>query len=709
MNFQSGLRLFLACLCLYPFGAVGGDKSIDRKAWVTRHNPVATHIDPQSPFTVGNGHFAMTADVTGLQSLPDVYFENGIPLETKARWAWHSRDNPQHYRLRDTDVVYSAYGRKVAFPTDMESAAGQWLRRNPHDLPLARIGLTLDGKPLSGADVAGVDQRLDMWQGLLESRYTLDGEAVAVHTFVHGERDIVAVSIVSKLLDSGRLGVTLAFPRGYLAEPKNTPRIDWSNDHEHTTQFIEKTQNYVLFLRQVDDHRHQVRVAWAGSASLVQTSTHTWRLAKSPSDEPGGDNRLEFSVEFIAAEKQPGASLSLKQIRSSSRRAWERFWRAGAAIDFSGSRDPRAAELERRIVLSQYLMAVQSRADIPSQETGLTSSSWYGKHHTEMAWWHTAHWILWGRSENAERVLDWYVATLDEARKTARERGLEGARWSKMVGPEGRESPGGNPLIIWNQPQVIHLAEMLYQSNRDPKILQRYSSLVEETAQALSSMLTWDEEGKRYSLEPPIWISQEIYAPGTVRNPGFELSYWRYGLDTAQRWRKRLGKEENTKWNQQLDRLAALPMADGKYVAVESIPDTFENIASREDHPTLLAPLGLLDDETVDPAAMKRTLHAVLESWNWKAKIWGWDYPMIAMTALRLGEPETALDVLLGDYPNNHYLANGHCPQRGAGLPVYLPANGAFLAATAMLVGYFETGGSDGEWKVRAEGFPAPP
>lgn len=118
----------------------------------------------------------------------------------------------------------------------------------------------------------------------------------------------------------------------------------------------------------------------------------------------------------------------------------------------------------------------------------------------------------------------------------------------------------------------------------------------------------------------------------------------------------------------------------------------------------MLAPYGLLNDETVDPDVMGRTLQAVLDTWDWDEKIWGWDYPMIAMTAVRLGEPEIALDILLRDAPHNRYLSNGHCPQEGAGLPVYLPANGAFLAATAMLVPYWETGGRNGEWRIRVDG-----
>ncbi len=165
-------------------------------------------------------------------------------------------------------------------------------------------------------------------------------------------------------------------------------------------------------------------------------------------------------------------------------------------------------------------------------------------------------------------------------------------------------------------------------------------------------------------------------------------------------------------------------MKDGLYVALGSHPDTFDNLDSRHDHPTMLAPLGLLPGKGVDTETMRRTLHAVLERWDFEAKIWGWDYPMIAMTAARLGEPEIAVDILLRNGPNNSYLNNGHCPQRsdvvrrpGGGpgrseIPAYLPANGALLAAVAMM-----TAGWDGApanrpapgfprdgWKVRHEG-----
>jgi hypothetical protein len=165
---------------------------------------------------------------------------------------------------------------------------------------------------------------------------------------------------------------------------------------------------------------------------------------------------------------------------------------------------------------------------------------------------------------------------------------------------------------------------------------------------------------------------------------------------------------------------------EGKYVALESHPDTWQNINSRHDHPEMLMPLGFLPGgPDVDRATMARTLDGIMQSWNWETKIWGWDYPMIAMTAARLGRPDMAMEILLRDGPNNRYFASGHCPQgsdeampknappraRKREIAAYLPANGAFLSAVALMVaGWdgckepFPEIPKDGSWTVRAEG-----
>ena len=119
-------------------------------------------------------------------------------------------------------------------------------------------------------------------------------------------------------------------------------------------------------------------------------------------------------------------------IKLSSVNEWEKFWKSGGAVDFSKCTDDRAFELERRVVLSQYLTKLQCTGNEPPQETGLTYNSWYGKPHLEMHWWHGVHFPLWGRAGLLEKSLPWYNKVYDNAKKIAERQGYDGVRWQKM-------------------------------------------------------------------------------------------------------------------------------------------------------------------------------------------------------------------------------------------------------------------------------------
>ena len=68
-------------------------RAIDRAALVRRHDPFIRKLDPLAPLSVGNGTFAFTADVTGLQTFPEEY-ESQMPLCTLAQWGWHTSPRP---------------------------------------------------------------------------------------------------------------------------------------------------------------------------------------------------------------------------------------------------------------------------------------------------------------------------------------------------------------------------------------------------------------------------------------------------------------------------------------------------------------------------------------------------------------------------------------------------------------------------------------
>jgi hypothetical protein len=436
---------------------------------------------------------------------------------------------------------------------------------------------------------------------------------------------------------------------------------------------------------------------------LAVEKPHTFLLV------PAGEaHRLEFVVAF--AQRAVGVSLptAVKTFAASARH-WQRFWGEGGVIELAASRDWRAPELERRIVLSQYLTAIQCAGSTPPQETGLTVNSWHGKFHLEMHWWHAAHFALWNRLPLLERSLAWYSKILPQARERARQQGYAGCRWPKMTGPEGRDSPSPiGPLLIWQQPHPIFFAELCYRARSDRATLARYRQIVLESAEFMASYAFLDAKAHRYVLGPPVIPAQENHPPRETWNPTFELAYWAWGLEVAQKWLERLGLPRSLKWDEVTKRLSPLPVLDGVYLAHENCPQTFTQ--RNYDHPSMLGTLGMLPGDGVDREVMSRTLVRVIKQWQWD-RTWGWDYPMTAMSAARLGEQKTAVDALMMDTAKNHYLANGHNWQR-RDLPCYLPGNGALLYAVAMMAGgwkgapHSQAPGfpDDGSWTVRCEG-----
>lgn len=676
---------------------------INRRQLVRRHNPLVTAIDPLGPLSVGNGEIAFTADITGLQTFTAPY-ETGMPLCTQSQWGWHSFPSLPGKTARDLVLEeYQTAGRLVRYATRREGQAElwDWLRENPHRLHLGRIGLRMrhqDSRLVELQELTNVSQTLDLWTGLLESKFRVDGQQVAVTTACHPDQDVLAFVIESSLFANGRLSLALDFPYGSPA----MNAADWESAARHESQVISRSSRRVDIERVLDDTRYAVSLSCTTDAVVSQEGKHAFVLtAKS------GEAVVAAVVRFTA-EPKTAESPSAQETVAASRRHWEFFWSSGAAVELDGSTDKRARELERRVVLSQYQTAIQCAGSLPPQETGLTCNSWYGKYHLEMHFWHAAHFPLWGRPVLLERSLDWYRRVLPAAQERAREQGYAGGRWPKMTGPEGRDSPSTiGPLLIWQQPHPIFFAELCYRCHPNRATLERFADVVSESADFMASYAIRNEGRGWYSLGPPVIPAQEIHRPRETFNPTYELAYWAYGLDLAQRWRERLGLRQVTKWDDVRKSLAPCANAEGVYLAQEN-SKSFSSEAT--DHPSMLAALGVLPQTgKVKPEIMRATLQKVMKEWRWETT-WGWDYPMVAMTAARVGEPERAIDALLLETPKNRYLPNGHNYQR-PNLPLYLPGNGGLLLAVGMMAGGWEgcpakiaPGFPRRNWRVRSEG-----
>ena len=690
--------------------AAGTKSKIDRHALVTRHNVVIHKPDSLTPLSVGNGEFAFTADITGLQSFPE-YYEKGMPLGTQSQWGWHSMPNVNNYKMSDIFEEYEVAGRKVPYASDMNysrgySTAATWLRSNPHRLHLGQIGLHItksDSSDVEIDDLTNTSQTLDLWNGILSSRFEIEDTPVKVSTVCHPNRDILAAHIESPLLQQERLSVRITFPYGS-TQWRNA--ADWNHPELHTTR-AKINDNKANLTRILDANQYFVQIVCSKTGKIESESQHKYRIHQSG----GGPLEIVFAFSPIqVTESLP----DFETVRTAAAKYWQGFWSSGGAIDFSNCTDPRAAELERRVVLSQYLTAIQCSGSRPPQETGLVCNSWFGKFHLEMHWWHAVHFALWNRLTLLERSLPWYKKTLPVAKATAQLQGYEGVRWPKMVSPDGRDSPSTvGVFLIWQQPHPIYYAELCYRAHSDKETLEKYRDIVFETAEFMASYPVWDESGRRFVLGPALIPAQESY--GRYRrntiNPTFELAYWYWALETAQKWRQRLGLEREPNWDRVIKNLSKPTIREGVYTGIETPPYTIT-----EDHPSMLCALGFLPQTPlVDPNVMKKTLDSVFQEWDWPST-WGWDYPVMAMTAARLGRPEKAIDALFLDAQKNRYLANGHNYQSDR-LPLYLPGNGGLLTAVAMMAAGWDDcpdrpapGFPDNDkWNIRWEGLKPMP
>lgn len=447
--------LFMVMSLLSCAIAVATDGNINQKVLVSRHNITQVKVDKLSPLSIGNGHFCYTADITGMQTFPELY-RDGIPLSTMSEWGWHSFPNVERYQLSDVFKYVNTYGEKVPYPIG-SSAGYEYLRANPHQMGLALIGLCRGGgDSLLFCELSEMSQQLNVWEGVLNSQFKVSGSAVEITTLCHPERDELVYRLQSPLFAERRLGIRIAFPFPSVAFGKE-PAV-WNKVEGHHTEIMQNGQNKWLIKHQINDFVYYCHLQTSVEARLEKGRCHDYFLYPL-----SNDHDFTLFVEFVQDQNSISDKEDYTMVVRKNRLAWETFWKSGGAVDLSGSKDPRWKELERRIILSQYLTAIQSRQQYPPQETGLTCNSWYGKFHLEMHWWHSVHFALWGRSVYLENTLGWYKNIQDVARAYTIQQGYKGIRWPKMVGPNGIESPSSiGPLLIWQQPHFIYYAELLY-------------------------------------------------------------------------------------------------------------------------------------------------------------------------------------------------------------------------------------------------------
>lgn len=721
-------KLTLMLISLVSLTAVA--QKIDRKQVVTRNNPVVTMFDKLNSLSVGNGHFATTVDVTGLQSFPQEC-EEGVPLCAMSDWGWHFFPNTQNLKPEDTQRTMNlGHGREEVFAVEYKTDgrnkdATEYFRVNPHRLNLGNIGFVF-GKDNNGGvnELTDIHQTLNLYDGTIRSQYKVKGQTVDVTTAALADCSALIFNVNTKLFRKGEATLALQFP--YVTGKHADAATDWKNMDKHTTKVVSKGSSFVIIEHSLDATTYYAKMSWKGSAKFIDVpALHTYCLV------PSTDN-ISVKVEYAERKEDLMKGFDYKKELASVAAFWNKWWNDGAIVDFSECTDSRAKELERRVVLSQYLTFINCANTTPPQETGLTYNSWFGRPHLEMTWWHMVDFSLWGRPEVMETILEWYNnEAYPEAVKIAKRQNFKGIRWMKMTDPWVGESPSNvGSFLTWQQPHYIYMAEEMYRHKPTAATIAKYAKYVEETAEFMAdfALACAPKNGGAIRLFGQT-AAQESMSKDFSYNHPFEQVYWVYGLKTAQTWRERQGKARIAEWDDIIMRMGGLPEHDGIYTAGEPTapfadasttatasfdPFNYNDAPSSKqlteeefyqkcssDHPAVLGACGMLPYYgQYDRAEMQRTLSWVMDNWNWPTT-WGWDYGMTAMCAARLYDGENAVRALLIDKGKNTYLVSGHNYQEPKRLRLYLPGNGALLDAVAMMCA-----GWDGCKEIKNPGFP---
>ncbi|KAF1843713.1 uncharacterized protein K460DRAFT_287797 [Cucurbitaria berberidis CBS 394.84] len=679
------------------------ESKINRKSIIQQYNLKLNQSHPYSPVQVGNGNFAFGVDITGLQTF--------LPHNTLSSWGWHNSSLPstpnQTSPADYTGVEWWTHGRLVNYeqPNPAEKEISQWMIANPHRINLGRVGLWfggIKGGNISERQLSARCQELDLWEGAVTSSFSIDGAEVHITTIASPKTDTVAVKISSTLVRTAGLGVFFDFPYASGKNKFDTPFVGLFNATSNHTTSIEYRERAASITHTLDATTYVADIAWEGYAriSRLHDDEHKYILATSQNSET-----LSFTITY--APQLGHKSSTVETIKDEAAVWWSDYWTNGAFISLPTATNSSANELQRRIVLSQYLLAVNGAGKDPTQESGLVNNGWYGKFHMEMVFWHLTHWMFWGKWDLYNRSIGVYERFLPSSFGRARKQGYEGARIGKMSDPSGRSAPGEiNSLLIWQQPHPMYFAEMEYRAFPTEKTLKKWDHILTGVADFMASYAWWNSTKHQYDLGPPMYPVSENTNPNQTVNPTFELAYWRFGLDVAKKWQTRQNKSAPVRWTHVRDNLAPFPTEDGAYVIYEGIPNMWSTPKYTEDHPGLLGIYGWLPpDPRLNMTTFNNTIAKIHQTWNFPFS-YGWDFPLLAITEARRGDAERAVQQLLD--VNNAFDEVG-MPVGGTRVPTpYFPSAAGLLLAVAMMAG-----GWDGfvgpvwpaGWEVESEGF----
>lgn len=588
-----------------------------KKSDIIKYNLKFNHIDSKNPVTIGNGDFAITLDQTGTQSLYEIYKD--IPLSTMSNKNWFYKDKKD---IKPSYVDGKAY---MLFNLDNDPNY-QINRQYPFKYSFMQILLYDNDKLIDINNIKDVKQELDLYKGIVTSSFNYKEKINKTTSFIYQDHDEFNFK-----LESDNLNLALKF--NYPSYTKNGYRLD------------------ILPNVLVKEDRITLLYDDKNSLSFKLKSSSNYQIV---------ENTLIFDDNNVSF------SLALDEIKEG--KLLDEFWKCDNGIIIDNE------ELVKKMVLSKYLLHVNSTGIYPPQESGLTYNCWNSKFHLEM---HLIH-SLWNIYNNhvgdLVKSFDYYLSIMPSSLKRASLNGYKGLRFPKMTGPDGEDSPSNiGPLLIWQAPHILFMLQEIYYLYNKENIIKKYEPLISGTIDFMISFLTLKDS--KYQMLDPLLESCESIPLDRCQNPSFELEYWRYTLERQPKIDTVLYGHQRYDYLDITSKIITPKEDDGIYLKTYGVIDKYDLY---KDHPTEGFLMSFFKSKIVDKEKMVKTIDYILKNMD-LSSYWGWDFPFLGLSLLNCGEIEKSIEVTQLNTINNQYLYNGYNTSPRDDLKAYLPGNGAFL------------------------------
>lgn len=588
-----------------------------KKSDIIKYNLKFNHIDSKNPVTIGNGDFAITLDQTGTQSLYETYKD--IPLSTMSNKNWFYKDKKN---IKPSYVDGKAY---MLFNLDNDPNY-QTNRQYPFKYSFMQILLYDNDKLIDINNIKDVKQELDLYKGIVTSSFNYKEKINKTISFIYQDHDEFNFK-----LQSDNLNLALKF--NYPSYTKNGYRLD------------------ILPNVLVKEDRITLLYDDKNSLSFKLKSSSNYQIV---------ENTLIFDDNNVSF------SLALDEIKEG--KLLDEFWKCDNGIIIDNE------ELVKKMVLSKYLLHVNSTGIYPPQESGLTYNCWNSKFHLEMHLIHSLWNIYNNHVDDLVKSFDYYLSIMPSSLKRASLNGYKGLRFPKMTGPDGEDSPSNiGPLLIWQAPHILFMLQEIYYLYNKENIIKKYEPLISGTIDFMISFLTLKDS--KYQMLDPLLEACESIPLDRCQNPSFELEYWRYTLERQPKIDTVLYGHQRYDYLDITSKIITPKEDDGIYLKTYGVIDKYDLY---KDHPTEGFLMSFFKSKIVDKEKMVKTIDYILKNMD-LSSYWGWDFPFLGLSLLNCGEIEKSIEVTQLNTINNQYLYNGYNTSPRDDLKAYLPGNGAFL------------------------------